>query len=81
MDRVLGSNRQFVEDEVPYLPDRLRSDLREVIEASEVIVIANGAPEYRTVGPLLKRGQALVDLVHVVDPASVTHGEYHGLAW
>jgi GDP-mannose 6-dehydrogenase len=81
MERVLGANRQFVENEVPYLPERLRSNLREVIEASEVIVIANGAPEYRAVGPLLKRGQALVDLVHVVDPASVTHGEYHGLAW
>ena len=81
MRRVLGVNRQFVENEVPYLPERLRTDLSEVLEGSEVIVIANGAPEYRTVGPLLKRGQALVDLVHSVDPASVTHGEYHGLAW
>jgi hypothetical protein len=66
---------------VPYLPERLRSDLREVVEGSEVIVVANGAREYRGVGPLLKPGQALVDLVHAVDPASVAHGEYHGLAW
>jgi GDP-mannose 6-dehydrogenase len=81
MERVLGANRQFVENEVPYLPERLRSDLREVVEASEIVVVANGAREYRAVGALLKRGQALVDLVHVVDPASVVHGEYHGLAW
>ena len=81
MERVLGANRQFVESEVPYLPERLRSDLREVVEASEIVVVANGAREYRAVGPLLKRGQALVDLVHAVDPASVVHGEYHGLAW
>jgi GDP-mannose 6-dehydrogenase len=81
MERVLGANRQFVENEVPYLPERLRSDLREVVAGSEVIVVANGAREYRGVGPLLKPGQALVDLVHAVDPASVAHGEYHGLAW
>jgi len=64
---------------VPYLPERLRRDLGEVVEGSEVIVVANGAREYRAVGPLLKPGQVLVDLVRAVEPSSVTHGEYHGL--
>jgi len=79
MERVLGANRQFVENQVPYLPERLRRDLGEVVEGSEVIVVANGAREYRAVGPLLKPGQVLVDLVRAVEPSSVTHGEYHGL--
>jgi GDP-mannose 6-dehydrogenase len=81
MERVLGANRRFVEDEVPYLPERLRSTVREVVEASEVIVVANDSREYRDVGALLKPGQALVDLAHAVDRLSVTHAEYHGLAW
>ena len=81
MERVLGANRRFVEDEVPYLPERLRADLVEVVAGSEVVVVANGAPEYRGVGALLRPGQVLVDLVHAVDPGSVAHGEYHGLAW
>ncbi len=81
MERVLGANRRFVEDEVPYLPERLRADLGEVVRGSEVVVVANGAPEYRGVGALLQPGQVLVDLVHAVDPATVTRGEYHGLAW
>jgi GDP-mannose 6-dehydrogenase len=80
MERVLGANRRFIEDEVPYLPDRLRSTVREVVEASEVIVVANGSREYRDVGALLSPGQVLVDLVHAVDRATVP-GEYHGLAW
>lgn len=79
--RMLGSNRRFVEDEVPYLPERLRADLREVVKESEVIVIANQASAYRDVGAMLTSGQVLVDLVRAVDPASVRHGEYHGLAW
>jgi GDP-mannose 6-dehydrogenase len=80
MERVLGANRAFVEHEVPYLPERLRADLREVIAESDVVVVANGARAYREIGPLLKPTQALVDLVHAVDPATVA-GEYHGLAW
>ena len=81
MEKVLGANRRFVEDEVPYLPERLRSDLGEVVRGSEVVVVANGAQEYRGVGAMLEPGQVLVDLVHAVDPASVRHGEYHGLVW
>ncbi len=81
MERVLGANRRFVEDEVPYLPERLRPTLREVVEASEVIVVANPSREYREVGSLLKPGQVLVDLVHAVDRASLAHGEYYGLTW
>jgi GDP-mannose 6-dehydrogenase len=81
MEKVLGANRRFVEDEVPYLPERLRSDLAEVVRGSDVVVVANGAREYRSVGAMLQPGQFLVDLVHAVDPATVTHGEYHGLVW
>jgi GDP-mannose 6-dehydrogenase len=81
LERLLGANRRFVEDEVPYLPERLRHSVAEVVEGSEVVVVANGSKDYREVGAMLKPGQALVDLVHAVDPASVVHGEYHGLAW
>jgi GDP-mannose 6-dehydrogenase len=81
MERVLGANRRFVESEVPYLPERLRSDLREVVEGSDVIVIGNGSAAYREVGALMRDDQVLVDLVHAVDRATIVRGEYHGLAW
>jgi len=35
MERVLGANRRFVEDEVPYLPERLRADLGAVLAESD----------------------------------------------
>jgi GDP-mannose 6-dehydrogenase len=81
MQRVLGANRAFVESQVPYLPERLRGNLGEVLDQSDVVVVSNGAIEYRTVGARLRPGQVLVDLAHAVDPATVLHGEYHGLAW
>jgi GDP-mannose 6-dehydrogenase len=81
MERVLGANRRFVEDEVPYLPERLKATVAEVVKGSEVIVVANHSREYKDIGALLEPGQALVDLAHAVDRASVAHAEYHGLAW
>ena len=81
LERLLGANRRFVEDEVPYLPERLKSSIEEVLDGSEVVVVAHGAKPYREVGPRLRAGQVLVDLVHAVDPRTVAAGEYHGLAW
>ena len=81
MERVLGANRRFVEDELPYLPERLRPSLDDVLAHAEVVVIGNRSAEYRTIGPRLRKGQIVVDLVAALDRATVTDGEYHGLAW
>jgi GDP-mannose 6-dehydrogenase len=81
MERVLGANRRFVEDEVPYLPERLRGNLEEVLAGSDVLVIGNRSKEYRDIGSRLRPGQVIVDLVAAIDRRTVTAGEYHGLAW
>ena len=81
MDRVLGANRRFVDDEVPYLSERLRPSLDEVLSHAEVVVIGNRSAEYRTLGPRIRAGQVAVDLVAALDRGTVTAGEYHGLAW
>ncbi|HXS83872.1 MAG TPA: nucleotide sugar dehydrogenase [Methylomirabilota bacterium] len=80
MDRVLGANRRFVEAELPYLPERLTPKLDDVLAHAEVIVIGNRSAEYRTIGPRLRAGQIVIDLVAALDRRSVTAGEYHGLA-
>jgi GDP-mannose 6-dehydrogenase len=81
MQRVLGANRRFVEAELPYLPDRLKPSLDEVLAHAEVVVIGNRSAEYRTLGPRFAAGQVVVDLVAALDRGTVSAGEYHGLAW
>ena len=81
MDRVLGANRRFVEDELPYLPERLKPSLDDVLSHAEVVIIGNRSAEYRTIGPRIARGQVVVDLVAALDRGTVSAGEYHGLAW
>jgi len=81
MERVLGANRRFVEAELPYLPERLRPSLDEVLAHAEVVVIGNRSAEYRAIGPSVRADQVVVDLVAALDRGSLKAGEYHGLAW
>jgi GDP-mannose 6-dehydrogenase len=79
--RLLGANREYLEAEIPYLDRVFRKDPREVVDASEVIVIANAHASYRAVPGWMHDGQTLVDLVRLVEKRDVLRGEYVGLAW
>ncbi len=79
--KLMGANRQYLEAEIPYLDRVFSKDPRDVVENSEVIVIANGHPSYREVPKWMKDGQTLVDLVRLVEKRDVPRGDYVGLAW
>ncbi len=79
--KLVGANRQYLEAEIPYLDRLFRHDPKQVVEGSEVIVIANAHPMYREVPKWMRDGQTLVDLVRLVERRDVTRGEYVGLAW
>src|SRR5262249_49498669 len=81
MDAVLGANRRFIEAELPYLPERLRPGLDDVLLHAEVLVIGNRSAEYRALGPRIRAGEVVGDLVAALDRGAVAGGEYHGLAW
>ncbi|MEO6463904.1 MAG: nucleotide sugar dehydrogenase [Candidatus Eisenbacteria bacterium] len=79
--KLVGANRQYLEAEIPYLDRLFRKDPRDVVDGSEVIVIANSHPAYREVPAWMQDGQTLVDLVRLVEKADVVRGAYVGLAW
>jgi GDP-mannose 6-dehydrogenase len=79
--RLVGANKDFLEREIPYLERLFRSDAREVVQNSEVIVIANSHPAYREVPSWMHDGQVVVDFVRLLEPRQVPGGRYVGLAW
>ncbi len=44
---LFGSNREYIEQEIPHISSLMRSTLTEVLDASEVIVIGKKDEEFR----------------------------------
>ena len=44
--RLVGANKQYIEEQIPHLSRHLCESIDQVIDESEVIVIGNGSPEF-----------------------------------
>jgi GDP-mannose 6-dehydrogenase len=79
--RMVGTNRDFLEHEIPYLSSILRPSVSEVIEGSDVVVIATADPAYREVHQHLRPDQILIDLVRVIPNGKPPGDNYVGICW
>lgn len=71
LGRLVGSNRQFIEDEIPHIGALLSTDLDEVVRRSDVVVIGTRALEEKVFAEQLRPDQIVVDLRCAAAP--VTH--------
>jgi GDP-mannose 6-dehydrogenase len=55
--------------------------MEEVVSESEVIVIGNGAPEFRQVLQHVGRDQVIVDLVRILNDDDQLDARYEGICW
>ncbi len=78
--RMVGANRQYLESNIPYLPSIIKPTVREVVEDSEVIVVANSAQSHRAAIDLLSPDQIVIDLVRIVHDGLPPH-RYIGICW
>jgi GDP-mannose 6-dehydrogenase len=79
--RLIGSNREYIEHEIPHIWSLMRSSVDEVIDSSEVIVIGNGSGEFRLIEPKLRPGQVVIDLVRAFGDRTSNGDGYRGICW
>ena len=79
--RLIGANREYIEREVPHIWSLMRPTVGDVLEASDVVVIGNGSPEFRHIGGQLRDGHVVVDLVRAFDKRAANGASYQGIAW
>jgi GDP-mannose 6-dehydrogenase len=73
---IFGSNREFIEREIPHIQRVLTEDLEEFLRFSEIIVVGHPPPPQDV---WRFTGKTVVDLVRIT---SERQGEdYHGLSW
>ena len=78
--RLMGSNKEYIEREIPHIWTLMRPTIAEVLADAEVVVIGNGSPEYRGIQKQLTDGQIVVDLVRAFGPRT-SDAQYQGICW
>lgn len=77
---LIGSNREFIEREVPHVWSVMRPSIADVLAFGDTIVIGNGTKEFRDITPLLRSDQKVIDLVRAFGSRTSDDG-YQGIAW
>ena len=80
-DNLYGANRAFLERELPHIASVMCSTIEEVINQSEVIVLANGSAAFHKVRSLMREEQVLIDLVGIGREVYEMMGSYDGICW
>lgn len=76
-----GANRAFIEKEIPHIAQLMVESMEPILQESQVIVIGNNAPEFKSVLSSLHDDQIVIDLVRAVEGSLASNGRYRGIAW
>jgi GDP-mannose 6-dehydrogenase len=80
ISRLIGANRQYIEEHVPHLASRLVDELGDLVERCDVLVVAH-APDDGSESLLHTRpDQRVIDLVRLPDSDRIP-ARYEGLVW
>lgn len=64
LSKVFGRNRQYIEQVLPHINKLLRTNLQEVIDAAQVLVIGKRSVPLEQIRARLLPDQVVIDLVH-----------------
>ena len=82
LGRLIGSNRQYIEEVIPHIGSLLSSDLDQVLEKAEVVVIGTRGIDRKRLESSLRPEHVVVDLVNLEKARRPTAGKaYEGLCW
>jgi GDP-mannose 6-dehydrogenase len=79
--KLVGANKTFLEQELPHIASLMCRSLDDLMEQSEVVVIANSSQIFTQVPQMLKNGQKIIDLVGIAKDSGLQDGNYDGICW
>src|SRR6516225_5873532 len=65
LGRLIGSNRQYIEEVIPHIGSLLSSDLDQVLEKAEVVVIGTRGIDRKRLESALRLEHVVIDLVNL----------------
>jgi GDP-mannose 6-dehydrogenase len=79
--RLVGANKQYIEQQIPHLSSLLCQTIEEVIDRSEVIVVGNQSKEFADGLSRCREDQIVIDLVRLPIDGSSLKADYRGICW
>jgi GDP-mannose 6-dehydrogenase len=81
-EEMLGSNLEYLERQLPQIHQVLRTDLNEVLEKSQIVVVGQKRPEFTARLNELDGQVTILDLVRMDENrASTKTAKYQGMSW
>ena len=80
LSKLIGRNRQYINEKIPHLEKIITDDLDEVMSNSELIVVANREQQYADL-PSRYPGKDIIDLVRIEGGAEQGGEGYEGFCW
>src|ERR1041385_264557 len=77
--RLFGSNKAYIEEEIPHIAKLMRGSIDEVLDGANTIVIGNRSEEFRQIESRLRPDHKVIDLVRLFDRTS--SDGYQGICW
>jgi GDP-mannose 6-dehydrogenase len=82
LGRLIGSNRQYIEEVIPHIGSLLSSNLEQVVENAEVVIVGTRGVDRDALRECLKAEQILIDLVNLEKSRRLDeHASYEGICW
>jgi GDP-mannose 6-dehydrogenase len=78
--RIFGANKEYIERGIPHISRLMKSSMEEVVEESEVIVIAKAQEEFLGLCERPAPGKIIIDLVRLTSAAR-DEDSYQGICW
>jgi GDP-mannose 6-dehydrogenase len=79
--RLVGANKQYINQQIPHLSSLLSGTIDEVLEKSDVIVIGNGSAEFADALKRTRPDQIVIDLHRVKVERGEIPASYTGICW
>ena len=77
--RVMGANKEYIESKIPHVSSLLHSELNEVVESSDVLIIGNGDRRFAEVLNKVSSDKQVIDLVGFL--SSTACANHQGICW
>jgi GDP-mannose 6-dehydrogenase len=80
LSSLLGKNKEYINSHIPHIYKLLMQDARELIQASDILVVGNKSAEFTDLLKDVGKDKTIIDLVRI-DPSKTSKENYIGICW